>query len=110
MALSWRPWEGEPDTGRLTHCESHVQARTGEDHGCLVDYLAEGLGGAGSMWRAEWSQGDMQLMVADADVAGGGEQLMQQGSPLVISTGVVRSQQGEQIALGLIGNHFDDVG
>src|SRR5260370_11848001 len=35
---------------------------------------------------------------------------MQQGSPLLIDTGVVRSQQCKQIALGLIGNHLDDVG
>ena len=52
----------------------------------------------------------MQLAVADADVAGSGEQLVQQGSPLLIGTGVVRSQQRKQIALGLIGNHLDDVG
>ena len=52
----------------------------------------------------------MQLVVTDADVACSGEQLMQQGSPLLIDTGVVRSQQRQQIALGLIGNHLDDVG
>ena len=52
----------------------------------------------------------MQLATADADVAGSGQQLMQQGSALLIGTGVVRSQQCQQIALGLIGNHLDDVG
>ena len=52
----------------------------------------------------------MQLAIADADVAGSGEQLMQQSSALLIGTGVVRSQQRKQIALGLIGNHLDDVG
>ena len=52
----------------------------------------------------------MQLAVADADVAGSGEQLVQQGSPLLIGTGVVRPQQRKQIALGLVGNHLDDVG
>jgi hypothetical protein len=35
---------------------------------------------------------------------------MQQGSPLLIGAGVVRSQQRKQIALSLIGNHLDDVG
>jgi hypothetical protein len=35
----------------------------------------------------------MQLAIADADVACSGEQLMQQGSPLLLDTGVVRSQQ-----------------
>src|SRR5215216_1816862 len=35
---------------------------------------------------------------------------MQQGSALLIGTGVVRSQQRKHIALGLIGNHLDDVG
>ena len=52
----------------------------------------------------------MQLATGDADVACSGEQLMQQGSTLLIGTGVVRSQQRKQIALGLIGNHLDDVG
>jgi hypothetical protein len=42
----------------------------------------------------------MQLAVGDADVACSGEQLMQQGSPLLIGTGIVRSQQCKQIALG----------
>src|SRR5260370_23725085 len=53
---------------------------------------------------------DMQLAIADADVACSGEQLMQQGSPLLVGTGVVGSQQRKKIALGLIGNHLDDVG
>src|SRR5215467_15132364 len=35
---------------------------------------------------------------------------MQQGSPLLLDAGVVGSQQRNQIALGLIGNHLDDVG
>ena len=52
----------------------------------------------------------MQLAIGDADVACGGEQLMQQGSPLLTDTGVVRSQQCKQIAFSLICNHLDDVG
>src|SRR5260370_39113826 len=62
------------------------------------------------MRRAERSQSDMQLAIADADVACSGEQLMQQGSPLLVGTGVVGAQQRKKIALGLIGNHLDDVG
>jgi hypothetical protein len=42
------------------------------------------------MWRAERSQGDIELAIGDADVTGGGEQLMQQGSPFLIDTGAVR--------------------
>ena len=38
------------------------------------------------------------------------EQLVQQGSPLLVDTRVLGSQQCEQVAFGLIGNHFDDVG
>src|SRR5215471_7665706 len=45
------------------------------------------------MRRAEWGQGDIQLAIGDADVACGGKQLMQQGSPLLIDTGVVRPIQ-----------------
>ena len=52
----------------------------------LVEHLTEGLGGVRPMRRAERSQGDMQLAIGDADVACGGEQLMQQGSPLLIDT------------------------
>jgi hypothetical protein len=66
----------------------------------LIKHLAQGLGSAGSMRRAERSQGDMQLAIGDADVARSGEQLMQQGSPLLVDTVVVRSQQRKQIALG----------
>ena len=52
----------------------------------------------------------MQLVIADADIAGSGEQLMQQGSPLLLDAGVVRAQQGQQIAFGLVRNHLDDIG
>jgi len=58
----------------------------------LFEHLAERLGGPGSMRRAERSQGDMQLAITDADVACGGEQLMQQSSALLIGAGVVRPQ------------------
>jgi hypothetical protein len=34
----------------------------------------------------------MQFIIADTDVAYGGKQFMQQGSPLLIDTGVVRPQ------------------
>src|SRR5467141_4093534 len=59
----------------------------GEDCRRLIEHLAEGLGGVRSMRRAERSQGDLQLAIGDADVACGGEQLMQQGSPLLTDTG-----------------------
>jgi len=109
-ALDPRAGEGKPDTRWRTHCKAHAQARAGEECRRLVEHLTESLGGARSMWRTERSQGDVQLAIADADVAGSGEQLMQQSSALLIGTGVVRSQQRKQIALGLIGNHLDDVG
>ena len=57
----------------------------------MVERLTEGLSGERSVWGAERSQGDMQLAIGDADVACSGEQLMEQGSPLLIDTGVVRS-------------------
>jgi hypothetical protein len=47
----------------------------------LSGYLAEGVGSAGSIWRAERGQGDMRLTIADMDVARSGEQLMQQVRP-----------------------------
>ena len=39
------------------------------------------------MWGAERRQDEIELAISDMDVTGGGEQLMQQGSPLVIGTG-----------------------
>src|SRR5258707_11188578 len=74
------------------HCEPNPQAGAGEDCRRLIEHLTEGVGGVRSMRRAERSQGDMQLAIGDADVACSGEQLMQQGSPLLIDAGVVRSQ------------------
>src|SRR5271169_6952732 len=91
-ALDRRAGECEADTRWQTHCESNPQARAGEDCRRLVEHLTEGLGGVRSMRRAERSQGDMQFAVGDADVACSGEQLMQQGSPLLVDAGVVRSQ------------------
>ena len=52
----------------------------------------------------------MRLAVADADVAGNGEQLVQQDSPSSSAPGVVRSQRRKRIALGLVGSHLDDLG
>jgi hypothetical protein len=54
---------GKPDTWWRTHGEAHPQARA-------------------AMWGAERSQGDMQLAIGEADVAGSGERLIEQGSPL----------------------------
>ena len=62
------------------------------------------------MRGTERGQGDIQLFVGDVNVACGGEQLMEQGSALLIDPGVVSSQERHQIALGLIGDHLDDVG
>jgi hypothetical protein len=44
------------------------------------------------MWGAERGQGDMELAIGDANVAGSGEQFMQQGPSLLIDTRVVRPQ------------------
>ena len=52
----------------------------------------------------------LNLGVGDIDVGEGREELMQQRASLVAAAGVVRSEEGEQIAFGLVGNHFDEVG
>ena len=90
-ALDWGAGEGKPDMWWRTHREANPQARAGEACRCLVERLTEGLSGKRSVWGAERSQGDMQLAIGDADVACSGEQLMEQGSPLLIDTRVVRS-------------------
>ena len=74
------------------HCEADPQARTREECCRLVEDHTERLGSVRAMWGAERSQGDMELSIGDADIARGSEQLMQQGSPLLIDTRVVRPQ------------------
>ena len=101
-ALDRRTGEGKPETGCLTHCEPHPQARAREDGCRLVEHLTESLCGARSMRRAERSEGDTQLAIADANVARSGEQFMQQGSSFLIDPGIVRPQKREQIAFSLI--------
>src|SRR5262245_19487122 len=110
ISLYRRAREGEPDTGWWTHCEAHAQARAREDHRGLIEDLAQSLGGACTMRRAERGQGDTQLGIGDLDVACSGEQLMQESSSLLLDTGIMRSQQRNQIALDLISYHLDDVG
>jgi hypothetical protein len=51
------------------------------------------LGGERAMRRTERRQRDLQLAIGDADVTCRGEQLVQQGSPLVIDAGIVRPHQ-----------------
>jgi hypothetical protein len=108
--LPWRAGKGKPYTRWRTHRKANPQTGAGEGRRRLVELFAQGLGGVRSMRRAERSQRDLQLAVRNAGVAYRGEEFMQQGSSLLMGTGVVRSQQRKQIALSLIGNHLDDVG
>lgn len=55
-------------------------------------------------------QGDLQLLLSEVDVAGGGEQLVEERAALLLGPRVMRPQEIEQIALGLVGEHLDDVG
>ena len=104
-----RGGEGESDAGRWIHREAHAEARPGEDGAGLVEDASEGFDGARPMRRAEGSQGDVKFAVSDTDVASDGEQLLQQCAAVVVGARVVRSQQCEEVALGLVGNHLDDV-
>ena len=92
--LAWRSCSSSRRLGNRGNGRggAALDRRAGEDCRCLVEHLTEGLGGVRSMRLAERSQGDMQLAIGDTDVACNGEQLMEQGSPLLIDTGVVRSQ------------------
>ena len=58
----------------------------------FVEDRTESLSSERAMRRAERSQGDIELAIGEADVSCGGEQLMQQSSPLLIDTRVVRPQ------------------
>jgi hypothetical protein len=104
-----RAGEGEADARWRANREADAKARAREGRRRLVEEFAEGLRGARSMRRTEGSQCDVQLGVADAHIARGGEQLMQERAPFLLGTGVVRPQQRKQIALSLVGDHLDDV-
>ena len=84
---------GEPGKASPIRGGGRTEKRTRrrEPGKIVAERLTEGFGGERSVWGAERSQGDMQLAIGDVDVACSGEQLMEQGSPLLIDTGVVRS-------------------
>ena len=44
------------------------------------------------------------------DIGGGGEEFMQECSTFLLGSSIVRAQEGKQIALGLVGEHLDQVG
>ena len=71
-AVGRRAGEGEADARRRAHREADAQARAREGRRRLVEEFAQGLRGARSMRRAQGCQRDVQLAVADADVARGG--------------------------------------
>ncbi len=62
------------------------------------------------MRGAQGRQGDLQLLLSEVDVAGGGEQLVEERPALLLGPRVMWPQEIEQIALGLVGEHLDDVG
>ena len=64
--------------------ENRIRRREPDCRG-FIESFTESLGGLGSMWRAQRSQGDIEFGVGDTDVAFGGEQLMEQGLPLLIA-------------------------
>lgn len=101
--------ESKADARRRTHSEANAQRRAREHRCGLVEKLAEGLHGARSMRGTERRQGDLQIALGNLDVAGGGEDLVQQRSAFLLGTQVVRPQKVEQIALRLICEHLDDV-
>ena len=83
-AVGRRAWEGEADARWWPSREADAKARTWEDRRRLVEELTQSLRGARSMRRTEGSQCDVQLRVADADVAGAAKQLMQERAPLLL--------------------------
>ena len=90
--------------------EAQAEVGAGEDVSVSVSVLAEGRDGVGAVRRAERGEGDAELAVGDVDVGGGAEELVEEGAALVVGAGVVRAEQGEEVALGLVGDHLDEVG
>src|SRR5262245_32088806 len=68
-ALDRRAREGKADTWRRTIANPIRSREPGKMVAVWVEHLAEGVGGVGSMRRAERGQGDILLGIADADVA-----------------------------------------
>jgi hypothetical protein len=107
----WRgAGEGQADDLRRVHGEAQPQMCSGKDGGGLTEKLAEGMRSSGPMRRAQRRQGDLQLILCDVDVAADGEQFMQERSAFLLGPRVMGVQEVQQIALGLIGEHLDDVG
>ena len=62
------------------------------------------------MGDGQGRQGDVEHGAVDVDSAGGLEQFVEEGASLLSSPRIVRLKQGQQVTLGLEGEHFDDVG
>ena len=62
------------------------------------------------MREAQRRQGDPQLIFRDVDIGGSGKEFMQECSTFLRGSPIVRAQEGKQIALGLVGEHLDQVG
>ena len=85
-----RPWgrvpvirrsgESQADARRRMYGKANAQARAREHRGSPVEKLAHRMRGACSMRGAERRQGDLQLAIADFDVAGGGKEFVQKRS------------------------------
>ncbi len=62
------------------------------------------------MGRAQGIEGDAELGGGDFEIAGGGKGALEEGAALLLSAAVVGSEEAEQITLGLVGDHLEQVG
>ena len=87
-----------------------AQPRAGKEGLCLIELVAEGGYRACPMGRTLRCQSDLQLRLCDLEICRAGQRGLKKRPPFLVRPLVMRRDQSEEIALGLIGHHFNQVG
>src|ERR1035437_10001268 len=88
-----------------------AQAEAGSrEHGCSFgERVAQCLHGESTVRGTEGLDREAQFGGGDIDVSGGVKQFVQEGAPLFVAANVVWSEKRQEVALGLKGEHLDEV-
>lgn len=91
--------------------DAEAQAGAGSrERGCgLGERAASGLHGERAVRRAEGRERDAQLGGKNIDVGGGAKEFVHERAPLFIAARVVWPEKRQEVALGLKGEHLDEV-
>ena len=87
-----------------------MQTGAREDGGPTVQFLAEGRNGASPVRRTKRCEENSELVGIDFNVCGCRQGGLDQRAPFIGSAPVIRRNEMHKITLGLISNHFDEIG